>query len=171
VICRRLLMICMRSEPAADSGGMGVVFAAETLTGWWVAEDGKAVLIEPSGGGGPAASVRVSVAPAHGAGAYQSARLPEGGTKAIQRLAATACYADGVHYLEIEAGTPGYGPTYLLYPVKRAGRLWTAVDPTSPRVTPTALFPNVRMGLYDERMDDLGVPWAFPLLPLVRVAH
>jgi hypothetical protein len=145
---------------------MEVVFVAETLVGWWVAEDGKAVLVEAGRGG----VLLVSVAPALGAEPYRSAELLYGGTKAIQRLAATARTEDGVHYLQIEAGTEAYGPTYLLYPVERANRLWKAVDATSPEVRPAALYPNVHVGLYDEFDGDLGAPWAFPLLPLIRAA-
>ncbi|MFB9905707.1 hypothetical protein [Allokutzneria oryzae] len=113
--------------------------------GTWTAEDGKTVTIEHDDG------LRVTVSPAPGAPPYQSAELLGGGTKAIHRLpASTNTDGEGREYLEIEAGTPNLGPTYRLHP--EGDTLW----------------PVVVMGLYDDYDDDLGAPWAFPLLPLHR---
>jgi hypothetical protein len=81
--------------------------------GWWVADDGKAVLIEHTH-----KKLHVTVAPARGGTPYSSAELLRGGTKRIERMLAS-CFVDehGRRYLEIEAGTPEIGPTYRLYPV------------------------------------------------------
>jgi len=57
--------------------------------------------------------------------------------------------AETGEYLRVEAGAlklNGAGPTLNLIPL--------SVD---------ELRPDVRMGLYDDWEDDLGVPWAFPL--------
>jgi hypothetical protein len=132
--------------------------------GWWEAEDGKAVFLERGKGG-----VLITVAPAQGSSPYQSARLLSGRRKRIRRLRAS-CLADeaGRRYLEIEAGTNDLGPTYRLYPVvARAGRLEAAPD-DAPR-TDVVLLPEVNIGLYDDWDDDLGVPWAEPLLPFQSV--
>jgi hypothetical protein len=122
----------------------------EPLTGWWVAADGKAVLIEYVEG-----RTLVTVAPDLGAPCYRSAELLHGGRADIRRLPAESGDADGDPVLRVEAGTPGLGPTYGLRVTRgEAGEL--------------VLLPGVGMGLYDDYDDDLGVPWAFPLLPLRR---
>lgn len=102
--------------------------------GWWVAEDGKAVRIDP----GP----QVTVAPARDAEPY------------ITASAICERDEDGLH-LEIEAGIAGLGPAYRLYPTDDGA----------------VLRPQTVMGLYDDYDDDLGVPWAYPLLPLVATGR
>jgi len=74
-----------------------------------------------------------------------------------------------VRYLEIEAGTPGLGPTYRLY-----ATVQTAHGPRPATLRTPArrvvLVPSPSIGLYDDWDDDFGVPWAYPLLPLTRRA-
>jgi hypothetical protein len=140
-------------------------------TGWWVAHDGKALLIERKH-----EQVLVTVAPARGAKSYSSVELLAGGTKQIEQLPAS-CFVDdhGRRYLEIEAGTAELGPTYRIYPVveSREGQpLGTGeysqfvVAHDSVPVADLILAPNTSIGLYDDYEDDLGVPWAMPLAPL-----
>jgi hypothetical protein len=120
----------------------------EPLAGWWVAADGKAVLIEHVDD-----QLLITVAPTRDAPAYRSAELLGGGHADIRRLPAEVGGTDDVPFLQVEAGTPGLGPTY---------RLHVVTEPAGD----VLLVPNVGMGLYDDYDDDLGVPWAFPLLPL-----
>ena len=130
--------------------------------GRWEARDGKTIRIAVSG-----SELSVSAAPTADADPYRSAELLGGGTKLIERLPAT-CFVDegGRRYLEIEAGTPGLGPTYRLSAFVEAadGDLCGAED--SARVEDVILVPNTSIGLYDDFEDDLGVPWALPLEPM-----
>ncbi len=57
---------------------------------------------------------------------------------------------DGDTYLQVEAGTVDLGPTYQLH------------------LMDDMLVPVLGLGLYDDFDDDLGVPWAIPLLPWRR---
>lgn len=100
---------------------------------------------------------------------YSSAELLGGGTKRIERLAATSCVdAEGRMYLEIEAGTNGVGPTYRLYAAEQTdSELRRATGATS--ADALVLEPNTSIGLYDDWEDDIGVPWAQPLQPLHRL--
>lgn len=130
--------------------------------GWWVAPDGKAVLVERF-----RRRILVSVAPRRGGNPYESAQLLDGATKRIERLEASARVDDeGRRYLEIEAGTPELGPTYRLYSAVEPspGARAAAADETA--VDRVILIPNTSIGLYDDWDDDLGVPWALPLEPL-----
>lgn len=147
---------------------MDAAIGAASLLGWWVADDDKAVLIESTDCEATLGSLLVSVHPALGAEPYQSAELLDGRTNRIERLVATPRTEAGVRYLRVEAGTESYGPTYHLYPVTRTSDGWQPVDVTLRQATPAALLPNVKIGLYDDFDDDLGAPWAFPLLPLMR---
>jgi hypothetical protein len=122
----------------------------ESLTGWWVAADGKAVLVEHIN-----RRILITVAPAREGPCYRSAELLGGGHADVRRLEAISGDADGTPFLQVEAGTPGLGPTY---------RLDVGADDEGA----VHLVPHVGMGLYDDYDDDLGVPWAFPLLPLLR---
>lgn len=130
-------------------------------TGTWVAPDVKTVrLIHDDDG------ISVTVSPGPDQPPYLSAPLLDGGTKRIERLPASINIdEDGRRYLEIEAGTPGLGPTYRLYAaVEEHGDLRLApVDVAADRLV---LYPNTVIGLYDDFDDDLGVPWAEPLMPL-----
>lgn len=119
----------------------------ESLAGWWIAADGKAVLVEHIDG-----RVLITVAPARGGPCYRGAELLGGGHQDVRRLEAAPGDSDGSPFLQVEAGTPGLGPTY---------RLYVGTDDDG-----DVLMPQVVMGLYDDYDDDLGVPWAFPLLPL-----
>jgi hypothetical protein len=130
--------------------------------GTWVAPDAKTVAVAWCGSG-----VTVTVSPGPGREPYASAPLLGGGTKPIANLPAQ-CGVDGQArwYLEVEAGTPDLGPTYHLYATVDGER---AADPGTP-VERVVLAPAVRMGLYDDYDDDLGVPWAYPLRPFTRPA-
>jgi hypothetical protein len=128
--------------------------------GTWTAQDGKTVTIGQSTRG-----MTVTVRPAPDQPSYLSAELLEGGTKRIERLPAS-CQVDneGRRYLEIEAGSPGLGPTYRLYAaVEGPEGLRKAHDDAA--VDRLVLVPNTMIGLYDDWDDDLGVPWAYPLDP------
>ena len=113
-------------------------------------------------------AVLVTVRPGVGQAAYTSASLLDGSTKPIERIAA-ACHIDqhGLRYLEVEAGTPELGPTYRLHAVIDTGgqRRPAAYDVPGDQLV---LVPNTLIGLYDDFEDDLGVWWAYPLLPLQR---
>jgi hypothetical protein len=64
-------------------------------------------------------------------------------------------------YLQVEAGSPGIGPTYKLYFAQKDGeRLATADD----SIEDIRIHPTIGVGFYDEWEDDLGVPWALPLV-------
>lgn len=131
----------------------------------WQAEDGKRVLLEHG-----EASVAVTVMPSDRDVPYDSAELLGGGAMSIERLPAQ-CQRDddgGLH-LQIEAGTAGLGPTYLLSAVVPADGGWRPASVGEPAST-VVLLPDVGMGMYDDYDDDLGVPWAFPLFPLHRLA-
>lgn len=131
--------------------------------GQWVAADGKSVTIESSRG-----RVAVTVNPAEDAPPYASAQLLGGGTKLIDRVPGTCRVDDeGLRYLEVEAGTPGVGPTYRLYPAVEdaEGR---RPAPDSAAIDAVSLIPQTVIGLYDDWDDDLGVPWAYPLEVLRR---
>lgn len=68
---------------------------------------------------------------------------------------------DGRIHLQVEAGSPGIGPAYKLYFVQRdSGRLATPND----SIEQVRIQPTIGVGLYDEWEDDLGVPWALPLI-------
>lgn len=129
--------------------------------GTWTAYDGKTVVISRSDCG-----TTVTVSPTPGQPAYLSAELLGGGTKRIDGLPAS-CQVDddGRRYLEIEAGSPGLGPTYRLYAaVAGPGGLRKAHDDVA--ADRLMLVPNTVGGLYDDWDDDLGAPWAYPLDPL-----
>ncbi|MFD1321082.1 hypothetical protein [Micromonospora sonneratiae] len=130
-------------------------------TGTWVAPDGKTIRLVHGEHG-----IAVTVSPGPDQPAYLSAPLLDDSTKRIERLPASVNVdEDGRRYLEIEAGTPGLGPTYRLYAVvENAGRL--RIAPVDVPVDRLVLYPNSVIGLYDDFDDDLGVPWAEPLLPL-----
>ncbi|HEX3787446.1 MAG TPA: hypothetical protein VHW44_06260 [Pseudonocardiaceae bacterium] len=131
------------------------------LAGWWVAADGKAVLLEQVAG-----RTVVTVAPARDAEPYVSAELLRGGRKRIHRLpAADGRDRDHHRFLEVEAGTPTVGPTYRLLPGVMTSGGWQALSDERPS-SEIVLLPEVGLGLYDDWDDDLGVPWAFPLIPL-----
>lgn len=134
--------------------------------GRWTAPDGKTVAIEGTHG-----AYTVSVAPTWDMATYESAELLGGGTTRIERLVAQ-CFIDedGRRYLEIEAGSPGLGPTYRLYAaVDDEAGLRLAADDVA--VRDIVLMPNTSIGLYDDYEDDLGVPWAHPLEPMRWVGH
>lgn len=130
--------------------------------GWWVAADGKAVLIEIS-----EEKVLVSVAPDRSSGPYESAILLAGDVKRIENLEASVGFDDQEgRFLEIEAGSADVGPTYRLFAACELspGTLTRADD--AQNVADVILVPTTSMGLYDDQEDDLGVPWALPLEPL-----
>ena len=131
--------------------------------GTWVADDGKTVVITPHGRG-----FTVTVRPGPGLDPCTSAELLDGGTKLIEDLPAQCHLRDGrVRYLEIEAGTPGLGPTYRLYATVQPPQGPRPAKPWIP-ARRIVLVPSPSIGLYDDWDDDLGVPWAYPLLPLTR---
>ena len=68
----------------------------------------------------------------------------------------------GRRYLEVEAGTAGLGPTYRLALATRdsEGQLMPAGDDVP--ADALILLPTLSIGLYDDRDDDIGVPWALP---------
>ena len=140
-------------------------FDPDALAGWWVADDGKAVLLERHGDG-----LVVTVCPAVGAPPYRSARLVLR-RRRIRRLPGE-WVVDGQDRtcLQIEAGIRGAGPTYRLHPALETpdGDLHPA--PPGTAADQLVLVPATGVGLYDEYEDDLGVPWAEPLMPLRRAA-
>jgi hypothetical protein len=131
--------------------------------GTWIDSNGKAVTIESDG-----QALTVTVRPGVGLAPYTSATLLDGGTKAIERLEA-ACHLDAKRgrFLEVETGTAEIGPTYRLYAAIDSPTGWRAAD-VDVLVDQLVLIPNTIIGLYDDFDDDLGVPWAYPLLPLRR---
>lgn len=131
--------------------------------GTWVSTDGKAVTIESDD-----RALTVTIRPGVGLAPCVSATLLGGGTKAIERLAAV-CHLDHKRgrYLEVEAGTAEIGPTYRLYAAIDSPEGWRTANDDVP-VDQLVLIPNTTIGLYDDFDDDLGVPWAYPLLPLRR---
>jgi len=128
-------------------------------TGWWVAEDGKAVLLERDEAG-----VLVSVFPQRGAPPYRTSRFLAF-RRRIRRRRASCEWDDRKRFLEIEAGLTGLGPTYRLYPAVEDGSGRRAAPDGTP-VEDVILLPNTSIGLYDDFSDDQGVAWAHPLLPL-----
>jgi hypothetical protein len=134
--------------------------------GTWIGDDGKTVRVVRNDGG-----IAVTVSPGRGQAAYLSAELLGGGRKRIDDLPAR-CLVDGEgrRYLEIEAGTPGLGPTYRLYAavIEDTGLRQAHHDDSVDRLV---LVPNTGIGMYDDFDDDLGVPWAYPLAPLRRPHH
>jgi hypothetical protein len=127
--------------------------------GWWVAADGKAVLIETR-----LRSILVSVAPDREPEPYVSAQLLDGEAKRIERLEPSPWVDErGRRYLEIEAGTPEVGPTYRLYSAVELSPGSRASAENKTDVRDVILIPDSSMGLYDDWEDDLGVPWAYPL--------
>ena len=131
--------------------------------GTWTADDGKTVRVVRDDGG-----IAVTVSPGRGQAAYLSAELLGGGRKRIEDLPARGLIdVESRRYLEIEAGTPGLGPTYRLYAAVTEGtRLRQAHHDDS--VDRLVLVPNTSIGMYDDLDDDLGVPWAYPLAPFRR---
>lgn len=108
-------------------------------------------------------SYKVTVAPGVAGPPYSSAELLGGGTKDIEDLPGV-CHQDEElrMYLEIEAGTPGLGPTYRLYAATEDDDLSLKPCDSGP-VDELVLVPITSIGLYDDYDDDLGVPWAYPL--------
>jgi hypothetical protein len=91
--------------------------------------------------------------------------LLDGSTKPIERIAADRHIDEnGRRFLEIEVGTPEFGPTYRLYALIDEGEQWHAAGDDAP-LEQLVLVPNTIIGLYDDYEDDLGVWWASPLLP------
>ena len=134
--------------------------------GLWVADDGKAVLIEIR-----RRSILVSVAPSVGVRTYESAELLDGSRKRISRLDAIPLLdEEGRRFLQVEAGTPDVGPTYRLYPAVEPVRGHFDRADDSIDVVDVVLLPTTVIGLYDDWDDDMGVPWAYPLQPLRWVA-
>lgn len=109
-------------------------------SGLWIDAAGRALYIEER-----ATAFRVTVARTVDGPCFRRSSLcsPFATTRALR-----AKLRDGV--LVVEAGTPGLGPTYELTKVEEL------------------LIPTVRMGLYDDFDEDLGVPWAFPISPYRR---
>jgi hypothetical protein len=105
------------------------------LAGLWIDATGRALLIAHRSGG----SYSVSVAPSVSDDWYPRSLLC--GRATTHGMPATFAGAK----LVVEAGEQGLGPTWELTPGGEE------------------LVPCVRMGLYDDFDDDLGVPWAFPL--------
>jgi hypothetical protein len=133
--------------------------------GWWLADDGKAILLEAGDG-----EVLLTACAQRDGPPSRSAQLLEGGTRPIARVpAAYRTDADGRLHLEVEAGTPGVGPTLRLYAVaaETADGTPTTRQLADPRAAAgdVVLLPQTGIGLYDDFEDDLGVPWAYPLLP------
>jgi len=133
----------------------------DSWVGTWVALDFKTVVISRVMQG-----ITVTVSPAPGQQPYTSAPLLDNHTEAIENLPAT-CRIDqkGRRYLELEAGTPGCGPTYRLYATVEEALGHRPADDDVP-AQHLVLVPDTGMGLYDDWEDDLGVPWAHPLGPL-----
>lgn len=116
------------------------------FVGSWRAEDGRRLTIRATPRGAlvdasdaAGAPYRINVLGLAGLLAPKSVRLP-------------AVLEGG--QLVVEAGSPGLGPTLRLALLDLGGR--------------EALVPEVRMGLYDDFDDDLGVPWMTPLAPFFR---
>lgn len=135
----------------------------DSWLGTWVGPDGKVVTIDLHGN-----ALAVTVRPGVGMRPYDSAPLLDGSTKAIEGLPA-ACRRDPKRglFLEVEAGTAAIGPTYRLYAAVESLARWRAAGADLP-VDQLVLIPNTFIGLYDDFEDDLGVWWAYPLLPLQR---
>jgi len=140
-------------------------------SGWWIADDGKAVLLE--GSSAPLTPTRwcVAVAPQRHAEPYLSAQPLEGKPFPIADREARCLRGERGRYLEIEAGTSGVGPTYRLYPsvIGADGTPREAGDDDA--LGRIVLRPETSVGLYDEWEDDLGVPWAEPLRWLRRATE
>lgn len=120
--------------------------------GEWVAPDGRVMLIERVG-----SSLHVTV-------------RPRAGAEPFSDPSADALPAEWMDLgkrgrgLRVEVGAAegqaGLGPTYdLVFVHDPDDRPAKATD----ALTEIHAEPNVRMGLYDDYGDDLGVPWAMPL--------
>lgn len=124
--------------------------------GAWASADGRVVTLERDDG-----RLAVSVSPAVGTPPYRE--------PSADRLPATWLdLGRGDFGVRAEVGASeglaGAGPTFdLRFMV--AGRAATVSDP----ITQISAIPSVGMGLYDDYDDDLGVPWAFPLVPFQKI--
>lgn len=140
---------------------------ADWPTSWvgeWRAPDGKTVRIERR-----RRTLLVSVLPRADGPPYRKVLL-DGTTREVDRLPAQAFTDDEDRlYLEIEAGTPGLGPTYRLYAAAEddSGRGRAPVGLPAEQLV---LVPSTGIGLYDDWEDDQGVPWAYPLEPMRRTS-
>lgn len=116
--------------------------SATDFAGLWVDALGRILVLEVEGEDG-----FISVYPSKD-GAATAIDLLDG-KRTTERMKGEfgTTKKEGNLILTVEAGTPGLGPTYQLEWVD--GRL----------------IPHAGMGLYDDYDDDLGMPWAFPLLP------
>jgi hypothetical protein len=131
----------------------------DTWLGSWVDTNGKQILLKNAGDN----NYYVTVLDLDGK-AFEI-QLLDG--KIISTIDLPAKFAKDTNenpILQIEAGSAGLGPTYDLYflTVKGNGERRLASD--NDRLTDVIIIPNIGMGLYDDWEDDLGVPWAFPLM-------
>lgn len=65
--------------------------------------------------------------------------------------------------LQVEAGINDIGPTYNLYFLTTLDNQIVRPAKKSDDISKVIIRPEVRIGLYNDWEDDLGVPWAFPL--------
>jgi hypothetical protein len=153
-VARRAMVY--RSGSAPDSDGLDPEL--RPFLGLWIDTQGRALFVKRVGDG-----VRVSVAPGITAAPYKQSGLvfdfPTNDLEA--RLSKQQSQT-----LEVEAGSPGLGPTYRLERTSSGNR--DGNPRRFPETSGDRLLPSVHMGLYDDYDDDFGVPWAFPLEPYRR---
>lgn len=127
--------------------------------GLWKAADGKVVLIDRDG-----YRYAVTIAPKWDAPCYPRPE-PQKPWKRTWKLPAEWSEDENLGmFLQVEAGTPGIGPTYrlafLAHDSDGTTRLATARDP----IQQIAAVPSIGAGVEG----DADVPWAMPLADLSK---
>ncbi len=128
----------------------------EALCGLWCDEDGKAVYI-----------VKIEPLVLKTAVIFNLIEQLEKGSlhidEHLKQLSTRWAYDEQrkINRLQIEAGIENLGPTYNLY-ISSVGETPTSFNFTSFILEEIILLPEVKMGLYDDYDDDLGVEWGFP---------
>ncbi len=132
--------------------------------GLWLAGDGKAVYIEKR-----LSDYSVTVKPSIDEDCYLRPHLYVPRVRTFRMKACWNKTEKEFPFLQVEAGAEDIGPTYhLVFAVKKSEgeeppyRLAMPDDDLENIVA----LPETQIGLYDDWEDDLGVPWALPLLPL-----
>ena len=134
--------------------------------GLWLAQDKKAIFIE-KGKQGFFDTVKAAL---NGL-CYKRPHLYKIGSKTLRMKAVWNITDKEYPFLQVEAGAEGLGPTYhLVFVIKNPNgnepEYILAKD--NDTLDKIIALPEVQIGLYDDWDDDLGVPWAKPLLPLKR---
>ena len=137
--------------------------------GLWIAEDGKSLLIEEDNG-----QYCVSVAPDLNTPYYKRPHLFIIGSR-THKIAATWNTDENEYpFLQVEAGANGIGPTYhLIFTVKNPDQVEPefVLAKENDNIDKIYALPETQIGLYDDWEEDLGIPWAKPLLPFRHASN